>query len=480
MPEPKFLQFKLNELNKATYNPRTISDDALQGLSNSLAKYGCVEPIVVNVRDGKNIIVGGHQRHKALIELHGGEYNATCVVVDLDETEERLLNITLNNPEIQGEFDFDKLNESISLLREQLPESDLLDMRIGSLADEISQGLSTGDSEAARASLAEQFVVPPFSILDARQGYWQDRKQSWLGLGIRSELGGRDKLKTSGSFSGSVPHYYEYKRQAEAKVDHELTNTEFEEKYLADYMPKDTALAWTETGGILSVFDPVLCEIAYRWFCPDNGIILDPFAGGSVRGIVAGCLGYGYIGIELRPEQVEENRQQAKDIATEATPRWITGDSTNLDTLVSDAMYDFIFSCPPYADLEVYSDDPKDLSNMDYEEFKAAYKVIISKSVQKLKNNRFACFVVGDVRDKKGFYRNFVSDTIEAFQEAGVTLYNEGILVTQIGSLPVRVKKQFQSGRKFGKAHQNVLVFYKGDPKAIKDEFGNIEVGDIS
>lgn len=91
-----------------------------------------------------------------------------------------------------------------------------------------------------------------------------------------------------------------------------------------------------------------------------------------------------------------------------------------------------------------------------------------------LKDNRFACFVVGEVRDKKtGFYRNFVGDTIQAFVNAGAYYYNEIILVTAIGSLPIRVGKQFQSGRKIGKTHQNILVFYKGDPKEIKSLFPN-------
>lgn len=42
------------------------------------------------------------------------------------------------------------------------------------------------------ASLVEKFGVPPFSVLDARQGYWQDRKRAWLSLGIQSEIGRGD------------------------------------------------------------------------------------------------------------------------------------------------------------------------------------------------------------------------------------------------------------------------------------------------
>jgi DNA modification methylase len=228
-------------------------------------------------------------------------------------------------------------------------------------------------------------------------------------------------------------------------------------------------------GSGTSIFDPVLCELAYRWFCPDGGIILDPFAGGSVRGIVASHLGRQYIGIDLRPEQIAANRVQATAIAKDPQPVWIIGDSRQLDVLTHDLdAVDFIFSCPPYADLERYSDDPQDLSTMDYTDFCMAYREIIAKAVAKLKPNRFAAFVVGDVRDKKGFYRNFVGETIAAFESAGAILYNEAILVTAVGSLPIRVGKQFSTSRKLGKTHQNVLVFYKGDPKQIKKDFGEL------
>jgi hypothetical protein len=135
-----------------------------------------------------------------------------------------------------------------------------------------------------------------------------------------------------------------------------------------------------------------------------------------------------------------------------------------------------IFSCPPYADLEVYSDDPKDLSNMTYTDFIEVYRRIIAKCVAQLKDNRFAVFVVGEVRDKKGNYYNFVGDTIKAFTDAKMHYYNEIILINAIGSLPLRAGKQFQTGRKIGKCHQNVLVFYKGDPKKIKEIYGEIDL----
>ncbi len=151
-----------------------------------------------------------------------------------------------------------------------------------------------------------------------------------------------------------------------------------------------------------SIFDPVLCELAYRWFSPPEGHVLDPFAGGSVRGIVAAKLGRRYTGLDLSRNQIVANEQQAQAITPDNLPRWITGDSRNIDTLAP-GKYDFVFSCPPYADLEVYSDDPKDLSTLPYAEFVTAYREIIAKACSLLKPDRFACFVVGEVRDKKVF-----------------------------------------------------------------------------
>jgi hypothetical protein len=230
-----------------------------------------------------------------------------------------------------------------------------------------------------------------------------------------------------------------------------------------------------------SIFDPVLCELAYRWFCPPGGMVLDPFAGGSVRGIVASHLDRGYLGVDLRQEQVESNASQAEKICRKRKhqPEWVIGDALDLETVLPKDFpgADFVFSCPPYGDLEVYSDDPRDLSRMAHRDFIGAYRRIIGLACNRLKPNRFACFVVGDFRDEKGRYRNFPGDTIRAFMDCGMSLYNEAILITAAGSLPIRAGKQFESTRKLGKTHQNVLVFIKGDPVKATKDIGPCEFG---
>lgn len=222
-----------------------------------------------------------------------------------------------------------------------------------------------------------------------------------------------------------------------------------------------------------SIFDPVLCEIAYRWFCPPGGLVLDPFAGGSVRGIVASKLGRRYVGVDLSERQIVANRAQGRALCDAPFPEWIVGDSL---TALPAVEADMILSCPPYADLEVYSDDPRDLSTMDYAGFRAAYFAIVAEASSRLVTDSFAVFVVGEVRDKKGHYVDLVGDTVEAFRAAGLEYYNEAILVTAVGSLPIRAGKQFRATRKLGKTHQNVLVFLKGDGKRAAARCGTVEV----
>jgi hypothetical protein len=294
--------------------------------------------------------------------------------------------------------------------------------------------------------------------------FGQDLMRGEHSVGAKSNAGVLNASHTSGD-----PDFYATKRAVEAQLGRTLTTDEF----IADhYTRPETAVA---SG--TSIFDPVLCEIAYRWWCPPGGLILDPFAGGSVRGLVASHLGRRYVGVELRAEQIAANEAQL-DICGDPKPEWRHGDSREIGLICADCEADFLFSCPPYADLEVYSDDPADLSTLKYPEFRAAYFEIIAKAAALLRPDRFACFVVGDVRGSDGCYYGFPEDTVAAFAAAGLRKYNEAILVTAAGSLPIRAGRQFQASRKLGKTHQNVLVFLKGDAKAAVAAIGEVEFAD--
>lgn len=207
--------------------------------------------------------------------------------------------------------------------------------------------------------------------------------------------------------------------------------------------------------------------------------MFDPFAGGSVRGVVAEMLGRHYIGIDLSEKQVDANQMNADTLGV--CPVWWCDDSRNADKYIMDGTADFVFTCPPYHNLEKYSNHPLDLSNMNYSDFSEAYKEIIDISCRKLKDNRFAVFVVGDIRDSKGAYRDFIGLTKDAFFNNGLCLYNESILLNQYATAAMRAGKQFEARRKTVKVHQNVLVFYKGDLKQIKGiRHQDIEKVDLS
>jgi len=415
---------KLLDLKPAPYNPRSSTKKQEKHLQESLSKFGVVEPIIFNKQTG--YIVGGHFRVRELKKL--GYKEVECVIVDLNEADEKELNIRLNAN--TGEWDFDTLANEWDV-------QELEEWGLDLPAFEIEQ---EEEEKEQNKKLSDRFIIPPFSVLDSKQGAWQQRKNYWLSLGIKSEIG-RDKrltgnLQDLGSISGL-----------------------------------------NENINGISIFDPVLCELVYKWFNVPNGKILDCFAGGSVRGIVAAILGYEYLGNDLRSEQIEANRINAKEVLRDAEvyPTWTCGDSLKIDTIAKGYSADLLFSCPPYADLEVYSDAKEDISNMPYKDFISVYREIIRKSCELLKNDRFAVFVVGDVRDKNGFYYDFISDTKKIFIDSGIKLYNELILVNSISSLALAASGHMKY-RKVTKIHQNVLVFYKGDPKNIKANYPELDL----
>jgi len=143
------------------------------------------------------------------------------------------------------------------------------------------------------------------------------------------------------------------------------------------------------------------------------------------------------------------------------------GDSRNIIPLTKKHYdkVDFIFSCPPYFNLEVYTDKESDISSINnYDEFIESYNLIIFNTVKMLKDRRFAGIVVSNFRDRKtGFYYNFVGDTINAFKKAGMGLYNEVIYQQMAGTASLRAGQVFRATRKFTRTHQSLLLFYKGE-----------------
>lgn len=349
------------------------------------------------------------------------------------------------------------------------------------------------DVKFRAGSLLDRYQVPPFSVLDTRQGYWQEARRAWLALGIRSELG-RGFNEAGGALDVSTTI-----QRAGMMTEPAVRNRRaaFSQEGLPERQAQVAALATEEWMGAASrreadeasnvaaaadlpgyasfgtakvapgtsIFDPVLCELAYRWWCLPGGRILDPFAGGSVRGIVASWLGHPYTGIDLSAAQVDSNREQATAIlSTHPEPEWLVGDSRTVLPTLGHEWADLVFTCPPYYDLEVYSDDPADLSALpSWPAFLDAYGEIIGAALACLKRDRFAAIVVSEIRGPDGVFRGLVPWTIRQFEMHGARYYNEAVLINPAGTLPMRIGRQFEAGRKLGRSHQNILVFVKGN-----------------
>ena len=93
-------------------------------------------------------------------------------------------------------------------------------------------------------------------------------------------------------------------------------------------------------------------------------------------------------------------------------------------------------------------------------DFEIKYNSIIKKSCNLLKKGGYAVFVVGDLRDKEGYQKDFTGMTKHAFAKAGMKLYNELILIEPVGSKAMTLERGFKNG-KLAKVHQNVYIFVK-------------------
>ena len=406
-------------------NPRK-NDKAVDKVISSIKKFGFVAPLIVRKSD--RMIIAGHTRWKAAKKL--GMTEVPVVWVEMSDNDAALYNIADNRLTEVAEWDFPMLldiAEEFNFPPEELAITGFTydDLTIPITADKYSEGKD--------GSLTERYIVPPFSVLDSRQGYWQERKKEWIKLiGFIGET-------REGALSES-----------------ELMKT---------------------IGKGVSLFDPVLAEVLVSWFSLKGWKTFDTFAGDVSFGFVSAYLGRPFTGIELREEQVRVNQEKADEYGLPA--KWITDDGANAAKHFKPESQDFFFSCPPYFNLEVYSDLPNDASNQDsYEDFISIIERAFTAAIKALKQDRFAAIVVSDVRDKRGFYLQFPADIMRIFRENGMELYNDMVLVNAVGTASIRAGGYFNH-RKVARTHQQVLIFYKGDPKKIKSIYPPIPFEEV-
>lgn len=487
-------EVKLSQVTVNAANPRSISNEKFDKLINSILVLPKMLEIRPVVTDDTLVALGGNMRYRALTAISEMSFETlwqrlgeqrdfqkktqaereTLLKYWQDWLEKPVVPIvkasSLSAEEQKefiikdnvgfGDWDYD-------MLANEWDAEDLDDWGVDVWQDPVdNSSTGSGDSGSKDGSLQDRFIVPPFSILDTRKGYWQDRKKLW-----RDRIGDMGESRNDTLITSPEIKYKDlYLKTRKHREELGLTFKEYLDKYVSDEVKEKEAKKVLSQG--VSLLDPVMAEIVCKWFGLEGCKTFDCFAGDSVFGYVSAYLGNEFTGIELRPEQAELNNSRVEGM----NAVYHCDDGQNVAQHIAPESQDLLFSCPPYFDLEVYSDLPNDASNQgSYEDFIQILRNAFTSALGCLKNDRFAVIVVGDVRNKKnGCYYDFCGDIKRIFRENGAELYNEIILIETGASTALRAGRYMES-RKVAKMHQNILVFYKGNTKNIKTNYPKIE-----
>ena len=159
-----------NDIRGADYNPRKITESARKKLKQGIKKWGAVQPIIVNRRT--MTIVGGHQRIDAMDQiLRKNDYELSVAMIDVDEKDEVSLNVFLNNPSTQGEWDIMALQD----IKDIFPDIDYeFDMGF----DQSDINILFGNQEEEQKFIEEQFIAQEFTADTFREAKKRGREKA--------------------------------------------------------------------------------------------------------------------------------------------------------------------------------------------------------------------------------------------------------------------------------------------------------------
>ena len=204
-------------------NARTHSDEQILQIAGSIREFGFTNPVLI---DGDGGIIAGHGRVMAARKL--GLADVPCIrLAHLTDAQKRAYIIADNKLALNAGWDEEMLSVEFADLIAMGADMDLTGFEQEEI-DEIMSDLEDyleGQDSAPKGSLADRFMVPPFSVLNAREGWWQDRKRAWIAIGIKSELGrgGGLLMKAEQVKSPGLNYYRDARRQAAAPGQHVIT-----------------------------------------------------------------------------------------------------------------------------------------------------------------------------------------------------------------------------------------------------------------
>jgi hypothetical protein len=171
----------VEELIPYANNARTHSAEQLKQIENSIKEFGFTNPILI---DDAGMIVAGHGRVIAAKTL--GIKELPCIILEgLTEVQKKAYILADNKIALNAGWDDDLLKMELANISEM--KFDFSDLNLNFDIEDITD--FNKELNLKRGSLSEKFGISPFSILNAREGWWQERKRAWIALGIKSELG---------------------------------------------------------------------------------------------------------------------------------------------------------------------------------------------------------------------------------------------------------------------------------------------------
>lgn len=177
-------------------NSRTHSAQQVDKIAASIREFGFLNPVIV---DGQQGIIAGHGRVLAAQKLGLAEV-PTIEASHLTEAQRRAYVIADNRLALDAGWDVEMLKVEIADLKAVDFDLSLTGFSLLEIEAFDPSELPNGSSGGA-GSLAEKFGIPPFSVLNAREGWWQSRKAAWLAIGIKSEMGRGDAVDGGGALT---------------------------------------------------------------------------------------------------------------------------------------------------------------------------------------------------------------------------------------------------------------------------------------
>jgi len=382
---------KLEDLKEASYNARTIEPDNFKGLVHSLSRFGLVAPIIVNSRTG--LIVGGHQRFRALKEM--GTTEAQVVLVDLDEKDEKLLNITLNNPHVEGEWTedvFDLLDE-LRVDEEGTP-NDLFDHL---KFDELEKELAEKFKDRIKAPMDRPFPRIGALMMDGTTQEWGDRRKNWSDVGY--------------------PGLTDSKRVGDMPVG-------------------------------IGALDPCLTEWLFKSL-PQGIVVHDIFGGNVGKNLICSWLAHPYRGYDLHQDVVSGNQQAMKAHEFTATSSWEVFEAI---VAASKASGHVLVDLPTQG--MHYSSDSSDFSNLSPKMYRTKVEMLI-RQINDNDDIASVDFIINDAYCIDNGY-NDIAAFIESKMER--PLKDKKLLIVPSGNFPIIVR-QLSAQQRLIKNHITILRY---------------------